>query len=1175
MSLTLTDLALKQSRLKGYKPRIGISVSTLDKHFSPGDTFASDTQQFEGIINANPRAKFSTDRLGGIARNAGLNWNVLNQELFSNIFNTYPDPEKNVVDAFLYWDVADVVRNSLSLVSASNQYAVCGSDSTLHPDITAGAITVGMWVNFKDAAIGANCSLFENGADVSNYHGIRLVKDSNDFIQVTAGDGTGGGSGDRRTRTGTTAMVANRWYFIAGLFKSFGASFLTDSKIWINGVEEVGYTDSGTSTGSYATGSGKNVNIGLSTIVPAYSDIYCTHVGFWDVELSDADILSLYGDGTPKDLNAAASYDTDRTGDLQGWWDFNDRILGTADSPTQINDVGDNANDNHGTLTNSPLWSTQIPCCLDTDRIQFFKGVISDFPKIDYNSVNFKSNSFNSKTINPLCKTVNLSDYADAEAEAVGRPIPIVYGDMMYRRYTRTIGLWQTRGENNLVPMVRLNSTQYLIAGHALAHIDELYAWDSGRTQLMRIDSSTYTISNVDGNGNVLVTFDSPIHRYIDVWDEVVSNTDVGAIGTPVNTEWTDEENLVGAENYDITSFMTHTKDGADAIPDGVRCKVVFADKGIPSGSTEVTRTINFIIDKIGTNNNELGVYFDGESYNSGNDVITQHSDFDGITIQVAQSYSGSVLTDVYIYHYANAAAAASSARKVYSIWQEITYDIDADAVKMPLFASCLGLEYDTWINSRTDEETHADNNRNSIKSSKTITNITSGGSPETITTSAAHNFSVGDLVLIDSVTGTADFDEINGHVFEVNTVPLATTFTILANLTRSGAYSSGGTAILLPIVENGAGVIESLLRDKLSVTTSEINEDKFSIASNDLSTTKLAFALADFSESNKFFTKLLPKLFSILFYSTLNKFAMRTFVSGDPFTASGGSVANNQDIYEFDPQTTFKIVTGENDDIDLVGVDFGNHYITLDAGNYTGTSLATEIESEIDAEIGANEINVTYDSDTGKFTFTEVGGTEAYTINWLTGPSTGNSAGRFLGFDISANDSLGIGGTLTSNYPIWVNSFVENPIVDKSFSINKTKDKIFTTVDVLYGHNTLSDVTFGYLSNTDTNYHAETTKIVKDHKFTSLSATAQLYLDFLSKSSDNSGRMSRKYWVCKFKTWLNATNVELWDIINVRHPVINGLLGSATELTQKWLVIDIQYDLSDRFEVEITAVEI
>lgn len=92
-----------------------------------------------------------------------------------------------------------------------------------------------------------------------------------------------------------------------------------------------------------------------------------------------------------------------------------------------------------------------------------------------------------------------------------------------------------------------------------------------------------------------------------------------------------------------------------------------------------------------------------------------------------------------------------------------------------------------TWIN---------DNGSNGLLLTITpvsITNIT-GTSTITVTTSTAHNFKVGQGVLLSGVTATGtDASKLKGLV-QVETVPTTTTFTYIPAATLSFTYSSGGT---------------------------------------------------------------------------------------------------------------------------------------------------------------------------------------------------------------------------------------------------------------------------------------------------------------------------------------------------------------------------------------------
>lgn len=99
-------------------------------------------------------------------------------------------------------------------------------------------------------------------------------------------------------------------------------------------------------------------------------------------------------------------------------------------------------------------------------------------------------------------------------------------------------------------------------------------------------------------------------------------------------------------------------------------------------------------------------------------------------------------------------------------------------------------------------------------------------------------------------------------------------------------------------------------------------------------------------------------------------------------------------------------IVAGFNDKIDITEGVTGDATATLTAGTYaTGALMAAEIQTQLNAAATDNTWTCTYDAATNKFTIghdnTQTGG-----IEWSTGPNAATSAGRDLGYDVSADDT-------------------------------------------------------------------------------------------------------------------------------------------------------------------------
>lgn len=93
-------------------------------------------------------------------------------------------------------------------------------------------------------------------------------------------------------------------------------------------------------------------------------------------------------------------------------------------------------------------------------------------------------------------------------------------------------------------------------------------------------------------------------------------------------------------------------------------------------------------------------------------------------------------------------------------------------------------------------------------------------------------------------------------------------------------------------------------------------------------------------------------------------------------------------------------ITLNSNDDIDFTEGTTGAALATLTAGVYTdGATLATEIETQINAAATDNTYTVTYSRSTRKFTITRATGTDTIAFPWQTGANTATSAKTALGF--------------------------------------------------------------------------------------------------------------------------------------------------------------------------------
>jgi len=700
---------------------------------------------------------------------------------------------------------------------------------------------------------------------------------------------------------------------------------------------------------------------------------------------------------------------------------------------------------------------------LDAESHQFYEGIISDFPSLNYKTVKFNVDGYDRSLNNVIGELV---EEADATANYVlpdlshGMIKPIIYGDRRsFRNATSNVGItateWDANTDVNMVPCVALGNDYWLISGHAIktfsaAAGDKMFAFDEILGRYVELLAGDFTIISNTASGCVVRRNTS---RYVDT-RYPVSATDQFA-----DVSWANTANLVDNDistKADVTISNPGEIAHLDLVwpPDdisadvgtktdariNVRCEGDF--DGISANLYFENDPTNLIVSGgamtyFDTNNKSLGAAFDTTS------------------VKFESLAAGSFDADLYAC-YLQVQYTAATGREA----------------AMPLFFGGRGRCYGTWVNSRTGTETHADNG---------------GGS----------------------------------------------------------AHPGVGT-----LIENPAGVVESLLRDELSVATANINLDAFNVASNDLSSDVDSFHIVESLPWLELLDEVAFSAKSILHIDADDKFKMVTLVTGNNFTAGGTVKPSSEDIFEFSPENTFVITTGFNDSIWYAGTEY-----TISAGQYTGATLA--------AAIGAfsGAITCTYSSTTGKFTLTDVVGLGGVVINW----TNGTNVGRFIGFDISANDTIADSSTIVSDFPLWADSFVENPIVENSFSLRKEGD-VMTDFTVEYAPDPTAGLTKS-TNVTDTTYHSESLKGSWEHNFTRDKTTADSLRDNIKT------RKNRKHFECIFKTFLNAINVEMFDIINVRHPILEGIFTEATMNDKKWVVLKLVYNWKS-FDVTITAVE-
>ena len=240
------------------------------------------------------------------------------------------------------------------LSGLTNTYSLSfdGSDDTFQTvdfeSVLQSSFTVSLWYKPDDGrpgAIEAVCGMVNN--DASTWCYVYHLTDGKFKAYYKEGS-------TAVTATTSTAQAdgAGSWIHIAYTMTEGGTESL---QIYLNGSADGSAATGSLDMDSFVTG-GKKFNFGSRNdngVVDKVAAGLIDECAIWNTALSANDITSIYNSGVPNDLNDSASYDTDRTGNLQGWW------RSEEGAGTSIADSSPNSNT--GTLSNGVAFSADVP----------------------------------------------------------------------------------------------------------------------------------------------------------------------------------------------------------------------------------------------------------------------------------------------------------------------------------------------------------------------------------------------------------------------------------------------------------------------------------------------------------------------------------------------------------------------------------------------------------------------------------------------------------------------------------------------------------------------------------------------------------------------------------------------------------------------------------------------
>lgn len=128
--------------------------------------------------------------------------------------------------------------NSAGNFNGTDNFVTFNNPSTSNALKRSLPMSVTAWIYLNDTA--STHVIFQNDTFNGVYEGIRLAINSGGSVSLDFGDGGGKGSGNRRTKTGSTLLNSNQWYHITGVYVASN-----NMTIYINGANDGG-TYSGT-----------------------------------------------------------------------------------------------------------------------------------------------------------------------------------------------------------------------------------------------------------------------------------------------------------------------------------------------------------------------------------------------------------------------------------------------------------------------------------------------------------------------------------------------------------------------------------------------------------------------------------------------------------------------------------------------------------------------------------------------------------------------------------------------------------------------------------------------------------------------------------------------------------------------------------------------------------------
>jgi len=205
---------------------------------------------------------------------------------------------------------------------------------------TDSPFSISFWVNLDSLSGATNVFIGKDNGSPNREYAIGMFSNSDKvrfFIKNNGGN-------NQQSIDSTTQLTTGSWFHIVTTYSGVGGSNAADGmKIYINGSLE---TSTNVIKQSYTAMKNTTAPLTIGKYNASASQISGTmdEVSIFNTELSQSDITSIYGGGTPSDISSISG--------LVSWWRF-------EGSGTTATDSGSGGN--NGTLTNGVTRSADVP----------------------------------------------------------------------------------------------------------------------------------------------------------------------------------------------------------------------------------------------------------------------------------------------------------------------------------------------------------------------------------------------------------------------------------------------------------------------------------------------------------------------------------------------------------------------------------------------------------------------------------------------------------------------------------------------------------------------------------------------------------------------------------------------------------------------------------------------